>query len=516
MPDVLSELVVKITADAAELKKGLSDAEKDITHLSDKARTDLKTMGIAFVAFGATITAALGFATKAAIDEEVNINRLSIALQNVGVNYDDVKESLEAVIEATQRKTGIADNEQRDALSELLLITGNYNTALKWLPLTLDLAAAKQMDFSSAATLMGRAAVGNTALLSRYGIVIKEGASSAEIFARIQERVAGAAEATASPLNILKATMGDLAELVGSALVPVLTWLLENAIMPLISAVQDLIEEHPLLAKVIIISTGVVGGLAIAIGTLAFAIGSTLIPKIIAGIVVMWHWVAAQLAAIAASGIGIPIAIAAAAAIGILTTGVVLLAQNQKAQMEAEMAAAKATENLGAASVDTTTQIAGLTKAQNDLTKATAQANIKVEKQISLFQELMGLAGKKYPKGLTEAETKVWGEMLWAAKRGITEVGGYAPGTVGFMRALGYTEFQQGGIVSGAIGQPQLAMVHGGETIIPANEGLGNVIINFTQPVFFDREDSMNTFVDKISKSLDRKYRLRFGGAYSG
>jgi len=72
--------------------------------------------------------------------------------------------------------------------------------------------------------------------------------------------------------------------------------------------------------------------------------------------------------------------------------------------------------------------------------------------------------------------------------------------------------YKQGGYVN----ETGLAFLHAGETVIPANESMGNVNINFTQPVFFDREDTMNRFVDKISKTLDRKYRLRFGGAYSG
>ena len=73
-------------------------------------------------------------------------------------------------------------------------------------------------------------------------------------------------------------------------------------------------------------------------------------------------------------------------------------------------------------------------------------------------------------------------------------------------------EFQSGGIVPST----GLAMVHGGETIIPANEGLSNITIQFTQPVFFDREDTMNKFVDMIRKGIQRQDRLRFGGAYSG
>ncbi len=76
--------------------------------------------------------------------------------------------------------------------------------------------------------------------------------------------------------------------------------------------------------------------------------------------------------------------------------------------------------------------------------------------------------------------------------------------------------FQHGGIVT----QPTMAMIGeaGPEAVIPLNEagGMGGITINFTQPVFFDREDSMNRFVDLIRKSIQRQDRLRFGGAYAG
>jgi len=75
--------------------------------------------------------------------------------------------------------------------------------------------------------------------------------------------------------------------------------------------------------------------------------------------------------------------------------------------------------------------------------------------------------------------------------------------------------YAEGGIVPGPMGAPQLAMVHGGETITPAGES-GNITVNFTQPVFFDREDQMNKFVDMIRKGIQRQDRLRFGGAYNG
>ena len=74
---------------------------------------------------------------------------------------------------------------------------------------------------------------------------------------------------------------------------------------------------------------------------------------------------------------------------------------------------------------------------------------------------------------------------------------------------------QHGGIVT----KPTTALLGeaGPEAVIPLGKGgLGGITINFTQPVFFDREDTMNTFVEKIRQGIRRADRLNFGGAYSG
>jgi len=88
----------------------------------------------------------------------------------------------------------------------------------------------------------------------------------------------------------------------------------------------------------------------------------------------------------------------------------------------------------------------------------------------------------------------------------------YAPVANILERVKGYAT---GGIVPGPIGAPVLATVHGGETIIQANESMG-MTVNISGPLFMEREDQMNQLVDKIRKGIDRSQRLRFGGAYSG
>ena len=77
------------------------------------------------------------------------------------------------------------------------------------------------------------------------------------------------------------------------------------------------------------------------------------------------------------------------------------------------------------------------------------------------------------------------------------------------------TPYAKGGIVT----QATTALVGeaGPEAIIPLDEGImGGITLNFTQPVFFDREDTMNKFVRMLNRGIQRQERLRFGVPYRG
>ena len=86
-----------------------------------------------------------------------------------------------------------------------------------------DLAAALGIDLTAAATLVGKAAVGEVGSFSRYGLVIKKGKTAAETFAKaltaLQAKFGGAAQAQTKTftgaLEQLNNTFGDLKETVG-------------------------------------------------------------------------------------------------------------------------------------------------------------------------------------------------------------------------------------------------------------------------------------------------------------
>ena len=308
MSEVLTELVAKISTDAAGLKSGLSDAEKQTEASSQKMQDSLKKVGMAMAASGAAITAALGLMGKAAIDEDINIKRLATTINNSGTAYDSVKDSLEAVIAATQRKTGIADNEQRDVLNRLILVTNDYNKAMELLPTALDLAAAGEMDAATAATYLGKAYLdledGADSVSVRFG----QASLKFKNMEDIQNRVAGAAENLANPLSVLKASIGDVAEEIGANLIPLIKDV-TSKIVDVAIKVQEWVKEHPALAKTLTMVGLAVGVVLTVVGGLILVMPTII--SMVAAFGIVFH------AALGPIGL-ISLAIAGLIAVGIL------------------------------------------------------------------------------------------------------------------------------------------------------------------------------------------------------
>ena len=588
MPEVLTELVAKISTDADELKKGLSDAEKQTEASSKRMQDSLKKVGAAMAASGAAITAAMGLMGKAAIDEDINIKRLGVALKGVGVNYDNVKDSLENVIAVTQRKTGIADSEQRDVLGRLILVTKDYDKALGLLPLTLDLAAAGQMDASTAATYLSKAYLDLEGGAEEIGIRIGQATVNFKNLDEVQKLVGGTAEATANPFIVLAAAIGDVAETIGRNLIPLIKDAVDK-IVDITGKIQEWAIQNPETARTLTLVAGALGifltvggGLILILPTLVaqvtalgvvfhLALGplalvsAALSGLVIAGTLIVTHWdsIRYDLANIL-SGIKmvflntinsildaiknliwwIPELVSKVDEAKVKLSGMIEEEKTTVKVRELEYAAAQLEKQLKATGDTGSMAFNGVT---NSITKTTGafdalQSRLKAgiigltaagkqlepipraeEAQFETYRMMFAYENRAlsfYKPGITYEEFVLeYTGMPWyeyRTKYGLPAQPGEYKGATPVEVAENYTgtpmagmsEFQHGGIVPGPVGAPQMALVHGGETVIPAGGGMGGVTINFTEPVFFDREDTMNRFVDKISKTLDRKYRL--------
>lgn len=262
-------LVGKIALDGADKAQQQLNGLEGYVKKNEKA---FRAMGTVMTGFGAAITGVMALSVKAAAEEQAGIIKLTQALKNVGVAYDEVSESLEANIAATQTKTSIADDAQREALANLTAITGDYNRALELLPITLDLAKGKGMDYAAAADIVGRVSEGNTTILTRYGVQLEAGATATEALAELQAKYGGQAEAygqsMAGQFDLLKNNIGDVMESIGAQLIPILTNLFQNTISPLIEKIKAWMAENPQLTKTIVIVAAAVGGLMMVLGPL--------------------------------------------------------------------------------------------------------------------------------------------------------------------------------------------------------------------------------------------------------
>jgi hypothetical protein len=263
----IDEMNSKTKSYTDQATSGFKAAQFQIDTFAQSIGTSSTKIGLAMAASGAAITASLGLMGKSAIAEDINIKRLATTMENAGVSYDSVRVKLEALIATTQRKTGVADNDQRDILNRLILTTGNYAKSVELLPTVLDLAAAGEMDATTAATYLGKAFIDLQNGAEQVSVRFGQASLQFKNMEEIQKRVGGQSEALVDPFNVLKASIGDIGEALGTVLIPTMKGGID-VIVDFAIMIKDLAEAHPLLTKVVILSAGAAGLLLTAVGGL--------------------------------------------------------------------------------------------------------------------------------------------------------------------------------------------------------------------------------------------------------
>lgn len=167
------------------------------------------------------LTQALGDGIRGAIAEEKGIARLDQALKTNVAGWDGNRDAIEKVITAREG-LGFSDDELRDSLGTLVTRSGNVTQALKDQGLAMDYARFKQVDLATASSTVAKALQGNLKALKEMGLSLRSGATQAEIFAAVQSKVAGQAEAfgntTEGALKELDVAVKDLGEDFGKML----------------------------------------------------------------------------------------------------------------------------------------------------------------------------------------------------------------------------------------------------------------------------------------------------------
>jgi hypothetical protein len=213
---VLGRAVYTLETDNTKLDAGIDKS---------KAKTEgfSKTAAMAAGVLAGTLASGLADAARAAAEEEVGIARLAQAVDNAGGSWERDGERIEDLITKRQRLS-FSDDELRASLADLTIATGSVDEAMKRQALAMDLARAKNISLEAASKLMGRVTDENIKVFSRLGIQVEKGTTATELFAIVQGKTAGAAEAYANTtqggIDRLSNAFDNLKEMVGGALGP--------------------------------------------------------------------------------------------------------------------------------------------------------------------------------------------------------------------------------------------------------------------------------------------------------
>jgi len=203
-----------------------SDKLKLIIGAQDKASGTLKKIGGAVAGIGAAylgwrgVKNIIGGIVEAGMNYEKVWNDVAASLER---HNFEVKESLKSVQDFSdkmQTLTGISDEVIGTSIQAFLDYNNDLKTSMNLVKVASDLAVGGHMDMKAAVDLVGKASVGYTGTLSRYGIIIDESIPKSEKFAeaikQINQRFGGAAAArmktSTGQMALLSQRVGDLKE----------------------------------------------------------------------------------------------------------------------------------------------------------------------------------------------------------------------------------------------------------------------------------------------------------------
>lgn len=176
-------------------------AQKALSGVSAATKRTSKVMSGLGVAAGGVVSIGLGAWLMEGINKakaaEASTAVLAKAVDNTGKSFSALKPQIDAALAATSNYAAVGKGDLRAALNQMVTATGNVDLSLKALNVTADLARNKNMSLEAAGRLVGRALNGNVAALSRYGIKLKNGASSEQVLLALEQKLGGTAGAWA-------------------------------------------------------------------------------------------------------------------------------------------------------------------------------------------------------------------------------------------------------------------------------------------------------------------------------
>ena len=158
-------------------------------------------VGAAFAAVSTAVVAGLGLSVKAAAEDQRSQELLEKQLYNTLAASEKTTKATEDFVGQMELATGVADNQLRVALGNLVRSTGDLTTAQDLLGLSLDISTATGKDLESVSIALGKASMGQMTALQKLGIPLDDDIKKTKDFGKVQEALDkqfGGASATAA------------------------------------------------------------------------------------------------------------------------------------------------------------------------------------------------------------------------------------------------------------------------------------------------------------------------------
>lgn len=189
--------------------------------------------GVALAGAAIAGVALVGFlkdATQAAAEDEQSQRLLALALQNtVGASQDSIA-ATEDWIDEMARATGVADDQLRPALANLVRAHGDEKRAQDDLVVAMDIATARGLSVEAVTLAMSKAALGNVGALGRLGLATKDAEGKTLTYDEVLKEAArtmggataAAADTAEGKMRRLGVAFDETKEAVGARLIPIL------------------------------------------------------------------------------------------------------------------------------------------------------------------------------------------------------------------------------------------------------------------------------------------------------
>lgn len=250
--------------DGAGVKKAIAQF-KDLEGAGAKAGFALKKAMLPAVAVLGGLTAGLGLATKAAVEDQKAQDLLAQQLRTSAGATDAQIASMESFISASSRAFAVTDDELRPAMASLTRSTGSAEEAQKLLETALNISTSTGKDLETVTLALGKAYNGSTSALTKLDPSLKGVISSESSMTEITEALATsfggsatvAAQSFEGQMKGMTIALDETKESIGAALLPAL-----QALLGILKPVADWAQQN---TEVFLIIIGVIGVLATAV-----------------------------------------------------------------------------------------------------------------------------------------------------------------------------------------------------------------------------------------------------------